>query len=69
MNQNQNQNIEMEEYEPIEPDANVEVIGVKFKDAGKVYYFSPAKIDFEVGDKVIVKTARGIEFGFVAGCK
>lgn len=66
MNQNQNQNIEMEEYEPIEPDANVEVIGVKFKDAGKVYYFSPAKIDFEVGDKVIVKTARGIEFGFVA---
>lgn len=66
MNQNIDQNNESEETEQIAPDDNVEVIGVKFKDAGKVYYFSPQKIDFAVGDKVIVKTARGIEFGFVA---
>lgn len=66
MNQNIDQNNESEETEQIAPDDNVEVIGVKFKDAGKIYYFSPQKIDFAVGDKVIVKTARGIEFGFVA---
>lgn len=66
MSQNHNQNTEVEEFEPIAPDAKVEVIGVKFKDGGKVYYFSPEKMDFEIGDKVIVKTARGIEFGFVA---
>ncbi len=67
MNTNQNNETEeIEEIEQIAPDANVEVVGVKFKDAGKVYYFSPEKIDFSVGDKVIVKTARGIEFGFVA---
>ena len=66
MNQNIDQNNESEETEQIAPDDNVEVIGVKFKDAGKVYYFSPQKIDFAVGDKVIVKTSRGIEFGFVA---
>lgn len=66
MNQNIDQNNESEETEQIAPDDNVEVIGVKFKDAGKIYYFSPQKIDFAVGDKVIVKTARGIEFGFVS---
>lgn len=39
------------------------VVGVKFKDAGKLYYFSPAKIDVKMGDNVIVETARGLEFG------
>ena len=47
------------------PDDDVEVIGVKFKDAGKVYFFSPENKRYAAGDKVIVKTARGIEFGFV----
>jgi len=41
------------------------VVGVKFKDAGKLYYFSPGKLQIEAGDHVIVETARGLEFGKV----
>jgi len=44
----------------------VEVIGVRFKDAGKVYYFAPGKFRLRLNDNVIVETARGIEFGTVA---
>lgn len=43
-----------------------EIIGVKFKSVGKVYYFSPNGLDVTLGDKVIVETARGIECGEVA---
>ena len=42
-----------------------EIIGVRFKSAGKVYYFSPDKIRAETGDMVIVETARGVECGEV----
>ena len=42
-----------------------EIIGVRFKSAGKVYYFSPAGIKAEVGSRVIVETARGVECGEV----
>ncbi|UCZ53292.1 stage 0 sporulation family protein [Bacillus shivajii] len=41
------------------------VVGVRFKKAGKIYYFSPGEIDIKVDDYVIVETARGIEFGKV----
>jgi cell fate regulator YaaT (PSP1 superfamily) len=41
----------------------VEVVGVRFKQAGKVYYFSPGDFKLEKSDKVIVETTRGIEFG------
>lgn len=41
------------------------IVGVKFKDAGKLYYFSPGKLHVNVGDNVIVETARGLEFGKV----
>ncbi len=43
-----------------------EVIGVRFQDAGKVYYFDPIGIQFEKGEHAIVETARGVECGFVA---
>lgn len=43
----------------------VNVIGVRFRKAGKIYYFDPADIDIENGDNVIVETARGIEYGKV----
>ncbi len=43
-----------------------EVIGVRFKEAGKVYYFDPEGQKFEKGCMVIVETARGIECGEVA---
>ncbi len=42
------------------------VVGVRFKEAGKVYNFDPIGLDFEVGEKVVVETARGIECGEVA---
>ncbi len=42
-----------------------EIIGVRFKKTGKVYYFSPAGIKAEVGETVIVETARGVECGEV----
>lgn len=41
------------------------VIGVRFRTAGKIYFFSPAKLNIKKGDKVIVETARGVEFGSV----
>jgi len=43
----------------------VNVIGVRFRKAGKIYYFDPAEYDIEAGQHVIVETARGIEYGFV----
>ncbi|MCD7784061.1 MAG: stage 0 sporulation family protein [Oscillospiraceae bacterium] len=42
-----------------------EIIGVRFKSVGKVYYFSPDGADIPVGTKVIVETARGVECGNV----
>ena len=41
------------------------VVGIKFKEAGKLYYFSPGEFKVGVGDNVIVETARGLEFGTV----
>ena len=41
------------------------VIGVRFRPAGKIYYFAPGKFHIRQGDKVIVETARGREFGTV----
>ena len=43
----------------------VKVVGVKFKTAGKVYYFDPADLEVEIGTNVIVETARGMEFGTI----
>lgn len=41
----------------------VTVVGVRFKKAGKIYYFDPDNIDIKKDDFVIVETARGVEFG------
>ena len=43
----------------------IKVIGVRFRTAGKVYFFDPAGMEINTGDHVIVETARGIEFGHV----
>ena len=43
----------------------VTVVGVRFKKAGKIYYFDPDNIDVKKEDYVIVETARGIEFGHI----
>lgn len=42
------------------------VIGVRFKEVGKIYYFDPDNYDFHQGDRVIVETSRGVECGTVA---
>ncbi|MBP3231306.1 stage 0 sporulation family protein [Anaerovibrio sp.] len=39
------------------------VVGVRFKRAGKIYYFGPGDLDIQTNDDVIVETARGIEYG------
>ena len=41
------------------------VIGVRFRTAGKIYFFDPLQFEIKRGDHVIVETARGIEFGTV----
>ena len=41
------------------------IIGVRFREVGKIYYFSPGTLDIKVGDKVIVETSRGLEYGNV----
>ncbi len=43
----------------------IDIVGVKFKQGGKMYYFNPQKLDVKKGDHVIVETARGIEYGEV----
>lgn len=45
----------------------IRVIGVRFRTAGKVYYFDPGKLNIKKNDHVIVETARGIEYGTVVG--
>lgn len=39
------------------------VIGVRFKAAGKIYYFDPGECDININEHVIVETARGVEYG------
>lgn len=39
------------------------IVGIRFKKAGKIYYFSPGKLDIKLNDNVIVETARGVEYG------
>lgn len=48
----------------------IKVIGVRFRNAGKIYYFDPMSLEVHTGDHVIVETARGIEYGYVVlGCR
>ncbi len=42
------------------------VVGIRFKPAGKIYYFECSEFDIAAGDRVIVETVRGIELGEVA---
>jgi cell fate regulator YaaT (PSP1 superfamily) len=44
-----------------------ETVGIRFKTAGKIYFFDPSGVELEIGDQVVVKTARGLELGQVVG--
>ena len=43
----------------------IRVVGVRFRNNGRIYYFDPGELDIQPGDGVIVETARGSEFGDV----
>lgn len=43
-----------------------EVVGIRFKEVGKIYYFDPAGLKVNIGDHVIVETVRGVECGEIA---
>ena len=47
-------------------DKKIEVVGIKFKESGKTYYFAPAGFSLHVGQHAVVKTSRGLEYGEVA---
>ena len=43
----------------------IKIVGVRFKNAGKIYYFDPVDFDIEQNTDVVVETARGLEYGTV----
>ena len=45
----------------------IKVVGVRFRTAGKIYFFDPGELDIKRGNHVIVETARGIEYCTVVG--
>jgi cell fate regulator YaaT (PSP1 superfamily) len=54
-----------EEKEAKTEGGKVWIVGVSFREAGKIYYFSPGNLKLALGDTVIVETARGVELGTV----
>lgn len=61
-------NEEIKINESVETEASpelVEIVGINFREAGKIYYFAPGKYKLSLGDRVIVDTARGVEMGTV----
>ena len=65
MNYNKNNTAPEQNTESAPLPEKVEVVGINFREAGKIYYFAPNKIKFELGNKVIVETSRGVEMGTV----
>ena len=49
-----------------EEEKNIEVVGIKFRNGGKIYYFAPGEIKFVKGEHAIVETVRGVEYGEIA---
>ena len=60
-----NEEIKIDEQAEPEKDELVEIIGINFREAGKIYYFAPGEHKLEVGQRVIVDTSRGVEIGTV----
>ena len=59
------ENIDTENVTAEEKDS-YEIVGVRFKENGKTYYFDPQGTVCTTDDKVIVETARGLEFGYIS---
>ena len=60
-----NEEIKIDEQATEKVDELVEIIGINFREAGKIYYFAPGEHKLEVGQRVIVDTSRGVEIGTV----
>ncbi len=58
--------LDMPLTDEIVPEVTYEIVGVRFKETGKIYYFAPNGLTITENDHVIVETARGIEYGNVA---
>ncbi len=56
---------EIKDTEATSKSEQIEIIGISFRTAGKIYYFTPRGIKFKKDDRVIVETARGVEIGTV----
>ena len=65
MSENREKNNQKNATEEVKNTSPVEIIGINFREAGKIYYFAPVKYKFTQGDKVIVETSRGVELGTV----
>ena len=65
VNNNKKNEIPAENREATAPTEMVEVVGINFREAGKIYYFAPGKLKCELGNRVIVETSRGVEMGTV----
>jgi len=61
-----NENIPESQPIPVTPIPEVKIIGVRFKRAGRIYYFDPKDMDLKLEDWVVVETTRGMEIGRVA---
>ena len=46
----------------------IQIVGVRFKNAGKIYYFDPVELELEKNMDVVVETARGLEYGTIVVC-
>ena len=56
----------VEKIEKIETGPTVEIVGIRFKPVGKIYFFSPSGTEFTANEKIIVETSRGLELGYIA---
>ena len=46
----------------------IKIVGVRFRSAGKVYYFDPKDLQLRMGDHVIAETSKGPEYGIISTC-
>ena len=51
--------------EPAEAGRIIEIVGVRYKPVGKVYFFSPNGVQYSINERVIVETSRGLELGYI----
>ena len=51
--------------EPVETGPTAEIVGIRYKPVGKIYFFAPNDVQYSLNDKVIVETTRGLELGYI----